>query len=387
MRKHRKHAHVKHRKKTTSAVAVYALVLFFLAATVWYKHNQNNVLGIETGTGIDSGGVLIPLGESQPTAQIIQVTTVPPTQAPQNPPPTTIILPTETPQNPPIPTPSLIVPSEPVYVEIIDTPGGGGGTGGGNAGGGQVDIGSGQVTVVIENTPGGVTTTTEQLTPQTTVVGSTSTVITAQTGQNTAVAQQNVSAVDRLLSFFTGSSVSQSDSTVNLSPKAPVYAQIYIPSVSGATFVTDPTETISALNQWLGFNGITLKYLGDGSFSITQGDVVAIITPKDSKIAVNLSRMELMVNTETGFQPLSYLPGRVTDYLITGGHISKLSAPIKVVETPTELHLEMETTSTQHLFALIPVPVNVKYCMSATTLNPCGKEQGLLSKSLDFLSL
>ncbi len=303
--------------------------------------------------------------------------------------PTTVVIPTVVPtqtvQNP-IPTPTLIVPEEPVYVEIIDTPGTGGGTG--SVDGPKVDIGADPVTVVIENTPSGVTTTTERLTPQTKVVESTSTIITSQAEVIAGQSQQNVSTLDRLWSFFTGNTASQNDGLANVStPTAQAYSQVYISGTNGTTFVTDPTETISALNEWLGFNGIALKSLGDGSFSITQGDVVAIITPKDNKIAVNLSRMELMVNTQAGFQPLSYLPARVTTYLIDSGIISRVSEPIRVVETSSELLLQMKTTSTQYLFAIIPVPIRIEYCMSATTLNPCGKKQGLLSKTLDFLSL
>ena len=364
---------------------VYSLVVVLFSATVWYRNHSRSVLGVATGTEIDTGGVFIPPGESQPTIQSGQVTNTPtivmqPTDMVV---PTTIVLPTTAPTSPPIPTPVLVLPEDPVYVEIIDTPGDGS-----NGGGGQVDIGADPVTVVIENTPTGVTTTTEKLTPQTTLVHSSATVITSQTGQGAVVAQENVSTLDRLLSFFTGKSASVSTSAgTGFVQKNPVYSQIYTSSVNGATFVTNPTETVSALNEWLGFNGIKLESLGDGSFSITQGDVVAIITPKDNKIAVNLSRMELLVNTETGFQPLSYLPKRVTTYLADSGIISKLSAPIIVVETPTELQLQMQTTSTQYLAAFIPVSINVEYCMSATTLNPCGKKQGLLSKTLDFLSL
>lgn len=381
----RKYRTVNNKEKSLSKMLVYSLVVVLFSATVWYRNHSRSVLGVATGTEIDTGGVFIPPGESQPTIQSGQVTNTPtivmqPTDMVV---PTTIVLPTTAPTSPPIPTPVLVLPEDPVYVEIIDTPGDGS-----NGGGGQVDIGADPVTVVIENTPTGVTTTTEKLTPQTTLVHSSATVITSQTGQGAVVAQENVSTLDRLLSFFTGKSASVSTSAgTGFVQKNPVYSQIYTSSVNGATFVTNPTETVSALNEWLGFNGIKLESLGDGSFSITQGDVVAIITPKDNKIAVNLSRMELLVNTETGFQPLSYLPKRVTTYLADSGIISKLSAPIIVVETPTELQLQMQTTSTQYLAAFIPVSINVEYCMSATTLNPCGKKQGLLSKTLDFLSL
>jgi hypothetical protein len=191
-----------------------------------------------------------------------------------------------------------------------------------------------------------------------------------------------------LFSFFTGNSADLNNATSKGSvQKNPAYSQVYISSDGGATFVTDPTQTISALDEWLGFNGIKLESLGDGSFRITQGGVVAIMRPKDSKIAVNLSRMELLVNTSVGFQPLSYLPKRVTEYLADSGIISQLSAPIEVVETPTEMHLHMKTISTQYLAAFIPISVKVEYCMSATTMNPCGKKQGFLSRTLDYLSL
>lgn len=378
MRKHRKYVRAKHKKVFSQRFLLYTLIVCMMLVTVWIRNHHKSVLGLSVGssdgTSIDTGGERVP---DQGSGQVSVAPTVPAQ-------PTTVIIPSVEPtqiiQNP-LPTPSLIVPTEPVYVEIIDQPGSG-------SGGGTVDIGADPVTVVIENTPSGVTTTTERLTPHTKVVESTSTIITSQAEVIAGQSQQNVSTLDRLWSFFTGNTASQNDGSANVStPTAQAYSQVYISGTNGTTFVTDPTETISALNEWLGFNGIALKSLGDGSFSITQGDVVAIITPKDNKIAVNLSRMELMVNTQAGFQPLSYLPARVTTYLIDSGIISRVSEPIRVVETSSELLLQMKTTSTQYLFAIIPVPIRIEYCMSATTLNPCGKKQGLLSKTLDFLSL
>lgn len=372
MRKYRKHAKIKRSKKQIPNVVLYSLILFMLAATVWYNHSRPRVLGLETGSGEIPGKT-----EPQPTQAIIPISIVPsiaPTMQPTVALVTAIpIEPTQTVQNP-IPTPTFIVPDEPVYVPGVGIPGGTPTT--------EIDIGGKTVTVVVENTPGGVTTTTQELTPKTEVV--TTTVITAQTGQSTANTSTTTASVDRLLAFFSRSEPVSNDIT---KPDGIAYQQVYTSDINSRVQETDATETISALNQWLGFNNIKLASLGDGSFSITQGDIVAIVTPTDGKIAVNLSRMEFLINTPTDFKALSYLPKRVADYVMDLNVISDVRAPIQVINTPSEVIYKLKGRSEQYLFAVVPVPINIDFCMSATTMNPCGREQSLFSKALDLLSI
>jgi hypothetical protein len=135
MRKHGK-GHVK--KKPAHKMLVYSLALVLFAATLWYGNHSRSVLGVATGTEMDTGGVFIPPEEPLPTSQIGQATIAPtiPLQPTNVIIPTDVLLPTTAPTSPPIPTPVLVVPDEPVYVEIIDEPGDGLKTGGG-----LVDIG------------------------------------------------------------------------------------------------------------------------------------------------------------------------------------------------------------------------------------------------------
>ncbi len=379
-----KHKHTKTQKKANSKKLV---VLFFLslaafALIVLYKTSGESVLGATIGGE--------PIAPTQSKTQITQPTDAPAPTTPQTIRPTEAVYPTIT------PTPTLIVPEDPIYVPIIDPT---------KESPDTIDIAKEDTTVVIESTSTGLVTTTQELTPRTEPVTETQTIITSQTDQTGQPAETIISTapetsiIDKFIALFSGQPVTepqtvQETSTVYTSPeqakgedKPVLYQQVYLADSTSPTYSTDSTQTIAALDMWLGLNNMTLSSSTPEEFSIKQGDVEAIINATGNKIAINLSKMEIMVNTPSGFMPLSYTAKEATEYPIDLNIASRVKGSVTVRYTPTELTYNWVGTSDQYWLAFIPVAIDKNLCVSAKTKEICGVKQSLASQLIDWTSL